>query len=199
MNESDGRGPRPSREGSLVWLLVVAGTAAVLLSLALPLAQGLKASAEIIGRHPTNGEMVPGGPAAQMDQAISNLDAILHDCGSALERVIHTQVMAMLDTDLDVLAQVFERRFASRLPAASWVGVSFLAEEPGIDAISVNSASMPRPRRSFTTGDRAKNTRSGLVTSRPSNWLRAEEPAFQIAWAAVKRRYRKSGESWVEK
>jgi hypothetical protein len=55
MIEPDGREPRPSRESSLVWLLVVAGTTAVLLSLALPLAQGLKASAEIIGRHPTNG------------------------------------------------------------------------------------------------------------------------------------------------
>jgi hypothetical protein len=54
MNESDGRGPRPSREGSLVWLLVVAVTAAVLLSLALPLAQGIKASAEIIGARPAH-------------------------------------------------------------------------------------------------------------------------------------------------
>ena len=54
MNESDGRGPRPSREGSLVWLLVVAVTAAVLLSLALPLAQGIKASAEIIGTRPAH-------------------------------------------------------------------------------------------------------------------------------------------------
>jgi cation transport regulator len=26
-----------------------------------------------------------------------------------------------------------------------------------------------------------------------------EEAAFRVAWAAVKRRYRKSGESWVEK
>jgi len=55
MIESDGRGPRPSREGSFVWLLIVAGTAAVLLSLAFPLVQGIKASAEIIGGHNVNG------------------------------------------------------------------------------------------------------------------------------------------------
>lgn len=51
MIEPDGRGPRPSRESSLVWLLVVACTAAVLLSLAFPLVQGIKASAEHIGPH----------------------------------------------------------------------------------------------------------------------------------------------------
>ena len=51
MIEPDGRKPRPSREGSLVWLLVVAATAAVLLSLAFPLVQGIKASAAIIGAH----------------------------------------------------------------------------------------------------------------------------------------------------
>ena len=55
MIEPDRREPGPSREGSLVWLLVVAGTAAVLLSLAFPLAQGIKASAQIIGAHPPRG------------------------------------------------------------------------------------------------------------------------------------------------
>ena len=55
MNEPDGRQARSSREGSLVWLLVVAATTAVLLSIAFPLVQGIKASAEIIGPHPTDG------------------------------------------------------------------------------------------------------------------------------------------------
>lgn len=32
--------------------------------------------------------------------------------------------------------------------------------------------------------------------SQPS---RREEIAFRVAWAAVKRRYRKAGDSWVEK
>ena len=54
MIEPDGRQPRPSREGSLVWLLVVAATAAVFLSLAFPLVQGIKASAEIIQPHETD-------------------------------------------------------------------------------------------------------------------------------------------------
>ena len=52
MIEPTGRGPRPSRESSLVWILVVTGTIAVLVSLALPLAQGIKASAAVIGARP---------------------------------------------------------------------------------------------------------------------------------------------------
>jgi Tfp pilus assembly protein FimT len=55
MIEPNGREPRPSRESSLVWLLVVAATAAVLLSIAFPLVQGIKASAEIIEPHATGG------------------------------------------------------------------------------------------------------------------------------------------------
>lgn len=51
MIEPDGRGPKPSRESSFVWLLVVACVAAVFLSLAFPLIQGIKASAENIGPH----------------------------------------------------------------------------------------------------------------------------------------------------
>jgi len=53
MIEPDGRQPRPSREGSFVWLLVIACTAVVLLSLAFPLVQGIKASAQNIGPHQT--------------------------------------------------------------------------------------------------------------------------------------------------
>jgi hypothetical protein len=37
-----------------VWLLIVACTTAVLLSIAFPLAQGIKASAQIIQPHATN-------------------------------------------------------------------------------------------------------------------------------------------------
>jgi hypothetical protein len=49
-----GREPQPSRENSLVWALVITVTAAVLVSLALPLAQGLEASAAAIAHHPAD-------------------------------------------------------------------------------------------------------------------------------------------------
>jgi len=53
--ERERREPKPSRETSFVWFLVVGITIAVLVSLALPLAQGIKASAEVIAQHPVRG------------------------------------------------------------------------------------------------------------------------------------------------
>jgi 2-iminobutanoate/2-iminopropanoate deaminase len=87
------------------------------------------------GRDPTSGEMVAGAPTPQMDQAISNLAAILADCGASLAGVVHSQIMCLHPEDLDELAQTFERRFAPRPPPGSWVGVSFLAAEPGVHPI----------------------------------------------------------------
>jgi 2-iminobutanoate/2-iminopropanoate deaminase len=89
------------------------------------------------GRDPSSGEMVAGDAAAQMDQAISNLAAILDDCGGSLAGVVHSQIMSLHAADLDELAEVFERRFAPRPPPSSWVGVSFLAAEPGVHPIRV--------------------------------------------------------------
>lgn len=89
------------------------------------------------GRDPTSGEMVAGGPSDQIDQAISNLETILHDCGSSLERVVHSQIMFLHDRDLDELDETFRRRLSARPPTSSWVGVSFLAEEPGTEPIRV--------------------------------------------------------------
>src|SRR4051794_28508947 len=59
-------------------------------------------------------------------------------------------------------------------------------------AIRSSEAAPARP------GDIPRRLYCGLVTSRPSNWFRAEEPAFQIAWAAVKKGYCKSGGWRVE-
>jgi enamine deaminase RidA (YjgF/YER057c/UK114 family) len=88
------------------------------------------------GRDPSSGEMVAGGPEAQLDQAISNLAAILDDCGASLAGVVHSQIMCLHAGDFDALAETFERRFA-RPPPSSWVGVSFLAAEPGIHPVRV--------------------------------------------------------------
>lgn len=53
MSEPGGE-PRPSREASLVWVLVVTVATAVLVSLAFPLAQGIQASAHAISNPSTD-------------------------------------------------------------------------------------------------------------------------------------------------
>ena len=53
------------------------------------------------GRDPVNGELVEGGMEGQMDRAISNLEAILEECGSSLDRVVRTQIMYTDQSDVD--------------------------------------------------------------------------------------------------
>ena len=88
------------------------------------------------GRDPVSGELVPGGLEGQLERAISNLEAILADCGSSLDRVIKTMVMVVGDPREDVVDSVFSRRFPN-LPARTVFGVAFLAAEPGHETVRV--------------------------------------------------------------
>ncbi len=115
-----GRGPRPTASyphahihGGLVWVTAQAG------------------------RDPENGELVPGGMAGQLDRAIGNLEAILDDCGSSLDRVIKTQIMYTDETDVPAMESVYERRFGAGGPPCTAWGVKFLAAEPGHEIVRV--------------------------------------------------------------
>ena len=89
------------------------------------------------GRDPGNGELVEGGMAGQMDRAISNLEAILEECGSSLDRVIRTQVMYTDPSDVAAMDEVYARRFTAPLPVRTSWGVKFLAAEPGTELVRV--------------------------------------------------------------
>lgn len=107
------RGPQPTAtyphanvQGDLVWVTAQAG------------------------RDPSDGELVSGGLEGQLDRAISNLEAILEDCGTSLDRVLKTMVMVVGDPDERLIDSVLARRFPA-LPARTIFGVAFLAAEPG--------------------------------------------------------------------
>lgn len=90
------------------------------------------------GRDPDHhGELVPGGMAGQLDQAIDNLEAILADCGSALDRVVKTNVMYTDPDDADAIEAVYRRRFGPAGPPCTVWGVRFLASEPGTETVRV--------------------------------------------------------------
>ena len=89
------------------------------------------------GRDPGKGELVEGGMAGQMDQAISNLEAILEECGSSLDRVIRTQIMYTDGLDIGAMDEVYARRFRAPLPVRTSWGVKFLAAEPGTELVRV--------------------------------------------------------------
>jgi len=89
------------------------------------------------GRGPANGELVEGGMAGQMDRAISNLEAILEECGSSLDRVIKTQIMYTDPADVPAIDEVYARRFKPPVPVRTSWGVQFLAAEPGTEVVRV--------------------------------------------------------------
>jgi 2-iminobutanoate/2-iminopropanoate deaminase len=89
------------------------------------------------GRDPGNGELVEGGMLGQMDQAISNLQAILEECGSSLDRVVRTQVMYTDPADVEAMDAAYARRFSAPLPVRTSWGVKFLAAEPGTELVRV--------------------------------------------------------------
>jgi 2-iminobutanoate/2-iminopropanoate deaminase len=89
------------------------------------------------GRDPSNGELVEGGMAGQLDRAISNLEAILEECGCSLDRVIRTQIMYTDRADVEAIDEVYARRFQAPLPARTTWGVKFLAAEPGTELVRV--------------------------------------------------------------
>ena len=89
------------------------------------------------GRDPQNGELVEGGMAGQLDRAISNLEAILEECGSSLDRVIRTQIMYTDTSDVEAMDRAYARRFNAPLPVRTSWGVKFLAAEPGSEIVKV--------------------------------------------------------------
>jgi 2-iminobutanoate/2-iminopropanoate deaminase len=114
------RGPQPTGsyphahiQGNLVWVTAQAG------------------------RDPGNGELVEGGMSGQMDQAISNLKAILEECGSSLDRVVRTQVMYTDPAEVEAMDAAYARRFSAPLPVRTSWGVKFLAAEPGTELVRV--------------------------------------------------------------
>lgn len=89
------------------------------------------------GRDPKNGELVEGGMEGQMDRAIGNLEAILEECGSSLERVVRTQIMYTDPSDVEAMDAAYARRFHPPLPVRTSWGVRFLAAEPGTELVRV--------------------------------------------------------------
>ena len=89
------------------------------------------------GRDPENGELVEGGMEGQMDRAIRNLEAILEECGTSLDRVVRTQIMYTDPSDVEAMDAAYARRFRAPLPVRTSWGVKFLAAEPGTELVRV--------------------------------------------------------------
>jgi 2-iminobutanoate/2-iminopropanoate deaminase len=79
-----------------------------------------------IGRDPKTGDFVEGGFAAEFNQAIDNVEAILKAAGTSLERVVKAQIEFVDESDLDAMNRIYGERFHEPLPARTSFGAAFL-------------------------------------------------------------------------
>ena len=79
-----------------------------------------------IGLDPATGEMVEGGPAAEMRQIMENLSAVCEDAGTSLERALKMTVYVTATEEFPALNEVYAGFFEGEPPARAAIGVTFL-------------------------------------------------------------------------
>jgi 2-iminobutanoate/2-iminopropanoate deaminase len=71
---------------------------------------------------PRTGEVTPGDTAAQAEQTLSNVAAVLEAAGSGLDRVLMLSVFVTSREDWPAVNAVCARRFGAHTPARAVVG-----------------------------------------------------------------------------
>ena len=79
-----------------------------------------------IGRDPATGDFVAGGFEPEFHQAITNVEAILAEAGTSLDRVVKAEVQFVDEADLDAMNRIYGERFREPYPARTSYGVAFL-------------------------------------------------------------------------
>lgn len=109
-------------------------------------AGGLVFTAGQIGLDPLSGELVPGGVAAQAEQAMRNLAAILDAAGSSLDRVLKTTIFLADMADFAAVNEVYGRHLPPPHPARSTVAVHGLPKgaQVEIECVALTGGSSRR-------------------------------------------------------
>jgi 2-iminobutanoate/2-iminopropanoate deaminase len=109
-----------------------------------PYSQAIRANGFIftsgqIPLDPSTQQIVEGGVAAQTEQALTNLEAILKASGSGLDKVVRTTVYLRDMNEFAAMNEVYARFFPQPAPARSTVEVARLPKDVRIeiDAIAV--------------------------------------------------------------
>ena len=95
-----------------------------------PYSQGIISSTNLftsgqIPVDPETGTVVGGGIAAQAEQSIQNVKAILEEAGTSLDKVVKTTCFLATMDDFTEFNKIYERHFVSK-PARSCVAVRTL-------------------------------------------------------------------------
>lgn len=92
-----------------------------------PLSPGLKVGRTIFvsGQVPrtTDGEIVPGDVAAQTEQVLDNVEAVLRDAGATMADVVKTTViLPHVKRDFAAMNEAYARRFPDPKPSRTTLG-----------------------------------------------------------------------------
>jgi len=96
-----------------------------------PYSQAIKANGCVfvsgqLGLRPGDKEITIEGITAQTEQVLANLQAILEEAGSSLDRVVKTTVFLQSLADFPAMNEVYAARIGSPPPARSTVEVAKL-------------------------------------------------------------------------
>jgi 2-iminobutanoate/2-iminopropanoate deaminase len=79
-----------------------------------------------VGQDPATGKLVDGGAAAQTEQALRNLQAVLEAAGRTLDDVVRVGVYLTDFGDFAAMNEAYARWFAQPYPARTTIGVAAL-------------------------------------------------------------------------
>ena len=82
---------------------------------------------------PDSGERVEGDTAAQTEQVLTNLAAVLHAAGASLDRVVKTTVFLADMDDFGAMNQVYARHFGDHRPARAAVEAARLPRDVSVE------------------------------------------------------------------
>lgn len=79
-----------------------------------------------VGLDPSTGSLVPGGTAAQADQALRNIAEVLRSAGLTMNEVVKINAYLTDITDYKSVNEVYARFFVAPFPARTAVAVAAL-------------------------------------------------------------------------
>jgi len=86
-----------------------------------------------IALDPATGELVPGDFAAQVRRVFDNLEAVLREAGTSLDRVLRATVYVTNLSDFQTLNTIYAERFGDHKPARTTVQVSALPKGGSVE------------------------------------------------------------------
>lgn len=92
-----------------------------------------------IGLDPQTGNLVPGGTAAETEQVLRNLGAVLEASGLSFRDVVRTTIYLVDLADFAAVNEIYGRHMQPPYPARATVGVAALPRgaRVEIDAIAI--------------------------------------------------------------